>query len=397
MSVTINLRGEAPAPKGGEIVWTNANGTREFAGVVQTSLETDLGGDLSYQITAQSYQRWFDRKLVTFYYGQQSADAIVRDIVQRFCPSFTCNNVQASYIVPPFFFNYEQPSKAIQKIADSISWLFYIDENKDVHFEPLEQLTSPLPSNTLNPDTDTTNYSNLQIQYDSSQLKNRIYLKGFQTRMSTPVTLNFTGDGQTMQWSLGYKPSRDAGDVTVTVGGVPLTVKRDLVDGSPNANTTDTSSVYINYSQAMFRLNYAPAQGVPVQVVMYYLSDVVAMREDPIAQKAAAKMDGSGDGVYSYAVTDQSLTNSTMSAANSKGDVLLYQYGYPVITGEFTSFTQGWRPGQMFYLKSARRFGGMNEQMFVQAVKKTIVQATPTSGALIKYDVQIANTPYLVQ
>jgi hypothetical protein len=401
MSVNIELAGELPPPsESQEIIWT-VDGKREFAGVIAQVTEVDLGTALQYQISAVSYEHWFNRHLVINYYNEMPADQMVKSIVGQFTHGFTTKNVQPSYTIAPKYFNYVTPSDALDKIAGEISWGWYIDYYKDVHFFPFEQFVSPLPNNSLYADgaKDTVHWSDLQLTEDGSQKKTRIYLKGFKSRVSTPVTLIFTGDGQTMQWQLGYKPSYRSGDIQVWVGNQQMNVKRDLVDGSPNQNTTDMTSAFINYSQAMVRLNFAPDPGVQVKVTFYYLADTIVMREDPQAQKIAKKRDGDGfDGRYEYAHTESSMTNSTIEAANAKGDMLLYQYAYPQLQAQFTSFTRGWRSGQYFYLRSKRRMGGRydGQKMFVQTVEKKLVHVTPNSPAVLQYTITAASTPYLV-
>lgn len=403
MQFVIRLRGELPIPAdGNEVIWLN-NGVREFAGVVTTIIETDIGTDLEYQITAQSYERWLDRKLVVGYYPQQAADVTVKQIIQQFAPQFTTNNVKPGFTLAPFYFNYMTVSDALKKISQMIEYGWYIDYQKDLHFYPVESFVSPLPNNTLDIDNDVVNYGGLVLQLDGSQKKTRIYLKGFKSRVGTPVTLNFPCDGYTMQWNLGYKPSRASGDVSAKIvdgnGNTikTLTIKRDMVDGSPGQNLTDQNSLFVNYSQNLIRLNYAPPSGQIVQFTMYYLTDTIVMREDPLAQQAAAQSDGNGsDGIYEFAITEPALSQSTIDAANARGDQLLYKYAYPELTGTFTSYTQGWRAGQYFYLLSKRRMGGLqNVPVYVRQVKKTIVKAD-NGGLLIAYEVSFSDVPYLV-
>lgn len=397
----VELAGELPPPaESQELIWT-VDGKREFAGPIQQILEVDLGTALQYQITAVSYEQWFDRHLVINYYDQMYADQMVKNIVGQFTHGFTTNNVQQSYMVAPKYFNYVSPSEAMKQICNEIQWGWYIDYYKDVHFFPLESFVSPLPNNSLYADgkTDTKYWSNLQLTEDGSQKKNRIYLKGFKARVSTPVTLTFTGDGNTMQWQLGYKPSYRSGDIQVWVGGQKMNVKRDMVDGSPGQNTTDHTSAFINYSQSLIRLNFAPASGTQIVVTFYYLADTILMREDPQAQKIAQQRDADGsDGRYEYAYTQQSMTNSTIDAANARGDMLLYQYAYPQLQAEFTSFQRGWRSGQYFYLRSKRRMGGRydGQKMFIQSVEKKLVQTSPNGPTVLQYDIKAASTPYLI-
>lgn len=296
--------------------------------------------------------------------------------------------------MPPHYFNYVKPSDAIKKIAQQIEYGWYVDYNKDVHFYPIESFVSPLQNNVLNVDTDTVNYADLMLREDGTQKKTRIYLKGFKSRVSTPITLTFVGDGVTKQWNLGYTPSWAQGDVSVIVGGVSKTVKRDLIDGSPDANLTDQTVAYVNYRQNLIRLNFAPTS--QIVVTFYYLANTIIMREDPEAQLAAAAADGGGNGIYEWVTTEPALSQSTLDAANARGDMLLYKYGYPELSGSFTSFTQGWRAGQYFYLNSARRMGGLpTVKMFVRRVRKTIVKAD-SGGLLIRNEVSFADIPYLV-
>lgn len=395
MKITIMLRGELPRPMdGNEIIWLN-EGKREFAGVITQVEENDWGIDLEYKVTAQSYERWFNRRLVVGYYDQGPADVTIKSIVSQFCPGFTTKNVLPGFVMPPHFFNYVVPSDAIKRIAQQIEYGWYIDYERDLHFYPIEEFVSPLPNNVLDVDSDVTNYSDLVLKEDGSQKKTRVYLKGFKSRVATPITLKYVADGQSQQWNLGYTPSRYAGDVVFKVGGVTKNVKRDLVDGTPGQNLTDTSTAYVNYWQNLVRLNYAPPVGTLIEVTMYYMAETIIMRENPEAQREAQLADGEGDGRYEYAVTERGLSQSTIEAANNRGDQLLYKYSYPSTTGTFNSFTQGWRAGQYFTLRSDRRMGGIIMKMFVRQVKKKIVKADG-GGLLIQYSISFADIPYLV-
>jgi hypothetical protein len=94
------------------------------------------------------------------------------------------------------------------------------------------------------------------------------------------------------------------------------------------------------------------------------------------------------------------LTNSTLSAVQAKGQLMLMKYGYPQIKGTFTTYfnatnTVGWRAGQYFFLVSNRRFGGINQVMFVHRVLKSIVK-NDAGGLITFYNIEFANSPYLV-
>lgn len=230
---------------------------------------------------------------------------------------------------------------------------------------------------------------------------------------------------------------------TFPQGGKLLTLKRDIVDGAPSqASVQDTA--YIHYTQHLIRIpnfgggtaipalggtaasstdaiytssgttttgslttpptptanaGYAVPTGYIVAVRFHYMKDIVYMGQDPQAQAETAQLEGS-DGVYEYAHDDKSLSNSTLAAVQSKATLMLMKYKFPQKQGTFTTFfnsttTQGWRAGQWFMLVTTRRFGGINEVVFVHRVNKSIVK-NDDGGLITRYEVQFADSPYLV-
>ena len=62
---------------------------------------------------------------------------IAVDIITTFCAGkgFTTNHVQTgNFLIPSIKFNYQQPSKALQSLANLVGWDWFIDPNKDLHF-----------------------------------------------------------------------------------------------------------------------------------------------------------------------------------------------------------------------------------------------------------------------
>lgn len=452
-TIIVQLDGELPRPKcGQEFIWhtidsvTQSELTRDFGGVVVTVQEDTEGTSLIYTITVKSYEHWFNRHLVTYWYNQYYAsgtkaqllalkpsdsanindtvdngngDGIVNRIVEGFCPGFTCNNVQPiGNMVIPQYFNYVAPSDAIKTIANQLEYGYYIDYYKDVHFYPFETFKSPLPGNILNADTDLTSYGDLEIIEDGQQTYNKVFLKGFKTRNASPVNLSFLGDGSTKQWSLGYRVSSFKGDIAVavyssmsaytadttfqttgvTTGGTQMTIKRDIVDGAPDQTST-SNTAYVQYTQYLLRLpNYAGAGVVPsgkvIGVFFHYLKDIVYMGQNTQAQTTTAAIEGT-DGIYEYAVDDKSLTNSTVGAPQAKAQLLLQKYSMPQISGTFTSYLSGWRAGQCFQLVTNKRMGGINQTMYVLQNTKTIVNNVEGSFVTMN-QITFANSPYLV-
>jgi hypothetical protein len=421
---------------GNEIVWQNPNAIitapdgsnkpyREFGGVVVEVHETVEGQARIYTVHCKSYVQWLDRHLIQGWYQQQAPETTVKAMVSAFCPGFTTYNVKNSgTTIAPVYSDYQKPSDAIKSVADQVQMGWYVDYYKDVHMYTLEAFNSPLPNNLLDVETDITNYGNLEIVENSEQQVNKIFIKGFKTRSAELYYLPFTGDGQTLQWSMGYRVSSVAGDVTVVVydsmaqynadtsfkngnnntAGTKLTLKRDIIDGAPDRGG-DSNTAYIHYTQHLIRIpnfsgNGAVPSGKVVVVRFHYLKDMVWLGQDPEAQGVTAKVEGNTDGVYEEVYSDKSLTNSTLSAVQAKGQLILSKYRFPQISGTFEAYfnattKSGWVAGQNFTLKSTKRFGGLNDVMFVQRVSKSVVKND--SGSLIVfYNIEFADSPYLV-
>lgn len=420
---------------GQEVIWQNPNvfitapdGTqqpfRDFAGVISDVKEDVNGSNLVYQVQAKSYTTWFDRHLVTGFFNQDAPENIIKNIVSKYCSGFTTYNVQSTNAqVATQYFDYKKPSEAIKDIADQLEMGFYLDNYKDVHFYTAETFTSPLPDNLLDVDNDVQNYGDLELEENGDQVYTKVFLKGFKTRSSTFTLLTFIGNANDNQWSLGYRPSSATGDVSVVVynnmtdytsdtsfqgggantKGVALTVKRDLVDGSPNQQSA-SNTAYVNYSEKLLRVpNFNNAGNLPsgyvVAIRFYYLRDMVYLAQDPSASSAIAAIEGT-DGVYEFAQTDKSLTGSTLSAPQSKGQLMLMKYGAPQVKGTFNTYfnatnSRGWIAGQYFVLRTQRRFGGLNEIMFVQRVTKSVVK-NDANALIVLYAIEFADSQYLV-
>lgn len=422
---------------GNDLVWQNPNAIisapggsrlpfREFGGVVVEVHETVEGPTSIYTVHAKSYVQWLDRHLVQGWWPQQAPEATVKQIVSQFCPGFTTYNIQSTgTTVAPTYSDYQTVSDAIQSVADEVQMGWYVDYFKDVHMYTLEAFPSPLPNNTLDVDNDLVNYGNLEIVENSEQQCNKIFIKGFKTRSAEEYFLPFPTDGQTLQWSMGYRVSSVTGDVTCVVydsmaqynadtsfknggkntAGTLLKLKRDIIDGAPDRGG-DSNTAYIHYTQHLLRVpnwngtNAAIPSGKVLVARFHYLKDMVWLGQDPEAQGKTSKVEGGTDGVYENVYQDASLTNSTISAVQSKGQLILMKYRFPQISGTFEAYFNstsktGWVAGQNFILKTAKRFGGINDVMFVQRVTKSVIKND--SGSLIVfYSIEFADSPYLI-
>jgi hypothetical protein len=405
MTFTVYLNGEVEPPRAGmEVVWqrydltTSTETAREFGGVLTRVREKVEGATLVYECEAQSYQRWFDRRLVTMMTQQQRADTTIREIVNTYCEGFDADDINVPIVVPSQRYEYQRPSNCIKAICDQIGYGWYIDYNRKLHVYALEQLESPLPNNTLDIDDDLTNYGDLEIEEDAENVYNHFTLRGFKMRSDTTFTFRYQGDGTTTQWSLGYRVSSAAGDVTCTVGGAEYAVKRDVLDGIPGQGGEE-GVCYIHFTQHLIRFASPPAAGAEILLTTYPLIDRTQGDQDDESVEYMRELEATESGVYEYSEVDKALTQSTKPAIRSKLQLLATKYGFPTIAARFHSYTSGWLAGQSFIPISAKRMGGTfvgDDLWFVWRVQKTWIQAYHGGPAQIRYDVECADKPYTI-
>jgi hypothetical protein len=276
-----------------------------------------------------------------------------------------------------------------------VGFWYYVDYNKDVHFEPMLTNPSMLPNNTLLVDSDTQNYGDLIFSEDVSQIRNQVYYYGHKLPMPTQITENFAGDGQKQTFNLTYEPKHSLllTDVTITVGGVAQTNALDIINATPGSGTPGCA--YIYYTNQTMRFSTAPGNGVVASVTYFPLLPTQNMYNNPASFTLMKARDGS-DGVYEYGITNKNLTASDTSLVNLAGAGQLLKYDLPHYAANFYSFTQGWKPGQYFFMTSDMRMDGQfqNTEFYVLKVTKVIVNHPKDGTPFFKNQLSCADTPY---
>lgn len=402
-------------PKAGqEAVFYAADGSREFGGIIMDIAETEEQPTIMrYHCTCGDYTHWFDRHLVFGTFQSQDADALVRTIVSSYANiggtrTFTTNNVQPAYPVPLMQFVYLPPSQVMAQLTQMLGWGWFIDSYRDVHFYDTQTFQSPLPGNLLNADdlyddpalaaSAYPNWVNLEIDEDVSQIKTRCYITGIYIASTQQFQQTFIGDGATTVFSMAYQAPSDVSKIVVTVGGVAQQIALDWIDGTPGGSYA-AQTAYVDFTQQTIRFGTPPASGVNVVATYYPMQQTAVMRENAAAQRFMAARDAT-DGIYEYNRMDPSLSAELPSLAYERANMTLTKYAYPYLTLKFTSFLQGWYPGQFFYFSSARRFDGeMNvandtqRAFYVLSVSKKLVQAVGGAWTWV-YTITAASTPF---
>lgn len=348
-----NSKDVIPAP--GQTVLIQENTTKLFSGRVLGRSEEFFPPNLiKNNVECIDYSRDLDKKLVIESYLDTLAGNIIKDIIDKYASGFTYTHVANGPAITRIAFDYIPVSEAIQKIADTCGYYWYVDYDKDIHF--FQKNTYPA---SFQLDDNQQYYKELSIDVDISQLRNRVYVRSsnYETKDFTEL---FTGDGVAASWTCKYQ-ANPLPDPSATLNGVDKTVGWDGVDNP------DDYDFMLNATTKILSLGtYTPTPGDGDELVITYGADVpIMIRWDDQDSIAAVKAIEGGDGIYEFCITDNKIDSKEWAIDRAKADLL--QNANSVIQGTFITDQKDVRSGQIITLNSVKR--GINQDFLIRKVE----------------------------
>ncbi len=340
-------RNDVGMPSNGqEITITLNDGTKIFGGYI-------IGQKLSYlehgvvrgDFTCVDYTWLLDRNLVHRTYEDMTDAEIISDIVTRYATGtgITTTNTIEGVTIDQISFNYIQPSQAIRKICELTGRNWFIDYDKDIHYFPLTTDAAPFGITD-----NTTNAFDLKLFKDSSQLKNRVYVRGG-TKLSDSTFYETKGDGAARQFVLPDKPH----NVTVKVNGVTKSLGIKNIDTSGYDYYLNFQEKYVEQDDGLAILTTSDTLRVEYQ---YDIPILVAVENTTSILE---------NGVKEFAIFDKTIT--TTVAARDRASAELTDYANNIIEGSFRTYENGFRSGQYITVNSTKF--NVNTTYIVQSVE----------------------------
>lgn len=327
-------------PEVGQEVVVVRDSVTIFGGVIVRVDETVKASKiLEYMVECVDYSQYLKRKLVTERYTNTTVGDIIDDLVLNYTTvgdGITTTNVVGAQDIESFSFNRLTVADCLQKLADAISYVWYVDYEGDIHFFPKNTELAPF---NLSDTSQNYIYDSLQITADISQLRNSVLVQGGENVSASPRTEYHTGDGTRAQFPLTNKY---ASKPTVTVGGVAQTVGTDFLD-------LDASfDVMWNFNEKYLRFTAGniPASGTNnIETTGNYLFPIVVKVPSPASQAVF--------GVYEFAITDKSIRSQGEAIARAIAELEVYKN--TLYEGQFRTYNDGLRSGQVLTITSTQR------------------------------------------
>ncbi len=361
-SCSFAVKGDKPL-QGSEIIIEDAAlaEPRLFAGIIDRVELIYSKAPLVWKADCQDYTLQMNKKLVVETYLGWSADAIVRDILNKYCPDFSAAGVENGAPVIESTgtdFNYIMASDCMKWLCDYIGWQWYVDHYKVVHFFDPGELGAAAPMN-LQPGG---RFSNFKVSIDHLGLRNRVYILGG-SMLSDPQTIEWKTDGAARIWVLPWTPQ----ECSLQLGGVDYSL------GVEGTDEEDSKDYMVNVNDGYLRCSAAtdtPSSGLTMSLTARQSIDVITVVDDLASQATIAALEG-GDGVYEHQIKDDTLV--TIEAAESAGNADLREWANPKTSGSFTTSVPGWAPGQLVVIELPER--GVNSVFLVQKVGISLSEA----------------------
>lgn len=355
-------------PAIGEEVTVSLDGTLIFGGAIARIRETVVASQkLVYDVECVDYSQYLKRRLVTERYENTTVAAIIADLVANYTTDgFTTLNATSTLPVESISFNRLSVADCLQKLADAISYVWYVGYDKDIHFFSRNSEQAPFD---LSDTAGKHIYDSLEIVEDLTQVRNSILVQGGEETSATPRTEYHSGDGTRVQFSLSNKY---ASKPTVSVGGVPQTVGVEYLDDDASFD------VMWNFNEKYLRFTtgHTPASGTNnIETSGEYLFPIVVSVPSPASQAIY--------GTYQFAILDKSIGSQAEAIARALAE--LTSYANTLYEGSFRTYSDGLRSGQVITIASTQR--GRTIDVLIQSVTATM---RDPFGNQLEYSVRFA-------
>lgn len=303
---------------------------------------------LEYDLECADYSFYLKRKLVTERYEGMTAEAVIDDIIATYASDFTTTNVIAIIDIESVSFNRLTVAECLQKIADALSYVWYVDYDQDIHFFAKNTELAPYDI------TDTSSnylYNSLAIVEDISQIKNSVLVQGGEAESDATRTELFSGDGTKTTFPMANKFSETP---TILVGTSAQTVGIDFLDDDGSFD------VMWNFNEKYIRFTAGniPGSGTNnISVTAKYLFPIVVRVPSPAS---IAEF-----GTYEFAITDKSIVSQDEAIDRALAELQSYQN--QLYEGSFKTYTSGLRSGQVINIASTQR--GKDIDVLIQSVE----------------------------
>ena len=332
-------------------------------------------------------------------------------------------HIDSSSLFQDFRVNRTKPTEVMQRIADTLSWYWYVDYNKYIWLFPNTTIQSPISINET-----SNNFANLSISYDTSRLINRQVVEWWEETSENKYSQVVEWNGVAREWIMKNKfknlsifindgSSTDTTEVGTTTTNIKATA-HGLVTGDYIVNRTrsnavreitridadnftvtavtgqtsgDTISLFTtktvwveginvdtsynfmsNFNEKSIRNADAEPTVIAWQFLLFRYNEVIPIFvqiKNNVSIDLMKSVLGFSDGIFDgQKIVDQTI--SSRSEAIATAEAMVNKYSNVIITATFTTEQEGLEAGMQIRIKdtdSSER--NIDQNFIIQSVR----------------------------
>ena len=365
-----SISGGVKLVRGGEIKVTDNNGNRVFGGYLSKLTDnTDLGQNYC-TIDAVDYSTSLQRITVNEVYSAMSDIAMFRDLVKKYAPWLDTSRLPTSavYTFPVKRFRNVSLEQALQTIAQTTGYQFWVDFKKGVYYQP-PTLADTAPFALSDKPDFIHSFPHWIEEYivDDNAIVNRVTLYGGKTP-TTDYTqdASYAANGTNKDFVFAHYPQGIAKDnkIHVLKNGVEMVVGSMMSQNGQKANIFKSkgglADVLVDTDGRVAQFDVAPAAGSTITLKYRFQNPLVVQVGDKKSQSYFGA-------IYDATISDETIFDTTTAVQRCK--VLLLQQAYGLIEIKVHCYKPGIQAGMTLNLLNSKR--GINATYVVQQVETT--------------------------
>lgn len=348
---SMSVFGFDPSPGQTVIVADGALDNRVFGGTIQTThQDQEFGKATSKKLWGVTLTDWTwmlnRRRVIKQYPAGMPANLAAADLITSYGSGFSIAKIRsgAPALTGPLSFRGTPLGEAVAQLADAVNWLCYTDPDQVVHFASMETDQAPTALQV-----GTYTYDNLELLFDVSQIRTRMYGVGGGAQTTAPVPASSTSI-----------PVNECGWYSATGG---------FILAGSNIIT------YTGVSTSSGEGNVTGCSGVVYDILQGDTCNVFVQVDDVPAQTALAALVG-GDGIRDGWLEDG---NWSLATVTQQANASIAAFKNQDVRGSYDTYDRFTGVGKQVTINLPSR--GINTTVVLQRVNRRL--ASPlgrTSG-----------------
>lgn len=323
------------------------DGIIHFQGIVKSQSDSKIGITKSTTLKCIDNTDKLQRLLVAEVYENKTAKQILTELMSKYAPWVTINNVQdIGGTIESMVFNYDTLASAIQNLADLSGAYWNLDENNDLHFfldnEGKAAINYDAANNIL--------LESFNVDSTAMDLTNRVWVIGAKTASGNYVDQYWTGDGVNQIFPIAYVPNFPE----VYEDGVLKTIEVE------KGQSSSKDYIYDKKNKVLTRVSAPLPAGIQLQFRYRPTVQIIDYFEEPGSV--------ANYGLYEKAIRDRKITDK--AAARKRGRAALRKT--KEIRRAMNWDTRDWQVGLGKIANISVSSFGINSQARIDSISVTI-------------------------